>query len=144
MTSILTQIWNGAVKDFDTAEAWINTTIQRIEAVFPAASPTIAAIASDLKQAASDAIGDVDTALNTVAPTLTKTVEAAADAALTTYTGGAALPLVGLTNDAIERIEALAVTTANSWALQAKAALAENVAAAQTATHSPTPAVPAQ
>ena len=126
MTSIITQIWDKAVTDFTTAETWIDQQVQRIEAAFPASKATINAIGSDLKQAASDAIGDADSALNTVAPGVTKAIEAAADGALTTYTGGLALPLVGLTNDAIEKIEALAVSTANSWALKAKAALAEN------------------
>lgn len=126
MTSIIVQIWGKVVTDFDAAETWINTQVAKVEAAFPGAATTINAIGSDLKQAASDAIGQADSALNTVAPTVTSAVEVAADAALTKYTGGLALPLVGLTNDAIEKIEALVVSTANSWALQAKATLAEN------------------
>lgn len=128
--SVITGIWSGAVKDWDAAEAWINQSVQRIEAAFPEATTTINAISSDLKQAASDAIGQADSALNTVAPGVTTAIETAADAALIKYTGGLALPLVGLTNDAIEKIEALAVSTANSWAVKAKAALAENNATA--------------
>lgn len=126
MTSIITQIWNGAVKDFDAAEAWINQQVQRIEAVFPASTATINAIGSDIKQAASDAIGMADSALNNVAPGVTTAIEAAADGALTHYTGGLAIPLVPLTNDGISQIESLIVSTANAWALKAKAALAEN------------------
>jgi hypothetical protein len=126
MTSIITQIWNAEVKDFDEAEAWIDQQIAKVEAVFPSATATINAVSSDLKQAASDAIGDADTALNTIAPAFTTAVEAGADAALTKYTGGLALPLVGLTNDAIQKVVALGTSTLNSWALKVQAALAEN------------------
>lgn len=126
MTSIITQIWDTGVKDFNEVEAWVDAKVAAVEKAFPAATTTINAIGSDLKQAASDAIGMADSALNGVAPALTKTAEAAADAALTAYTGGLALPLVGLTNDAIEKIAALGVSTFNSWALNAKAALAGN------------------
>jgi hypothetical protein len=126
MTSIITDIWNDVVKDFDTAEAWIDTQVQKVEAVFPAATATINALGSDVKQGASDAIGAVDSALDAAAGPTTTAVEAAADALLTKYTGGLALPLTGLTNDGILKIANLIKSTADSWTLKAQAALAEN------------------
>lgn len=130
LSSIINQIATGAVKVWDAVEADINTDVAKIEAVLgPTFTTSVQAIGAVVKQGASDLIGTADSALNTLAPTVTKTVEAAADAALTTYTGGLAIALVPATNDAIEGLEGLIVATANAWALKAKAALAENNAA---------------
>lgn len=126
MTSIITQIWGGIVRDFTAAETWIDNAVAAVEKALPGAASTINSIGSDIKQAASDAIGMADSALVAIAPVATKAVETAADAALATYTGGLALPLTPLTNDGIEKVEALIVSTANAWSLKAKAALAGN------------------
>ena len=131
MTSIISQIvtgvetvWVNIVKDVETDAQKI------IAALGPTVQTQVNAVVSDIKQGASNAISMADSALNNAAPAATSAVEAAADAALVKYTGGLALPLVGATNDAIEGIENLLVSTANSWALKAKAALAENNAKA--------------
>lgn len=126
MTSIITQIWTGITKDFTAAETWIDNAVAAVKKALPGAATTLDAIGSDIKQAASDAIGMADSALIGIAPAATKAVEVAADAALTAYTGGLALPLTPLTNDGIEKVEALIVSTANAWSLKAKAALAGN------------------
>ncbi|HEY2710072.1 MAG TPA: hypothetical protein VGI95_18655 [Caulobacteraceae bacterium] len=130
MANIISQIWNGAITLAEDAERDIEADIARIKTAFPPAATTVDALAAVVKQGASDAIGALDTALAAAAPAVTKQIETAADGALTSATGGLALPLVGLTNAGVEAIENLIVSTANAWALKAKATLAGNNAAA--------------
>lgn len=124
--SVITNIWNGVVKDAEAVENWVNTQVAAIEKALPGSTAAINDVVNDVKQAAGDALDAVDSGLNAVAPALTKSVEVAADAALTSYTGGLALPLTGLTNDGIEKVSATLVAAANAWELKAKAALAVN------------------
>lgn len=124
--NILTQIWNGIVVDVEKAHAWIDGEVAAIEKALPSAKATINDVSADLKQAASDAIDLIDTGLNSAAPIATKAIEAAADTALTAYTGGFALPLTPLTNDAVDKVEQFLLTNINAWSLKAKAALAAN------------------
>lgn len=143
--NLITQIWNGAVKDFNAAEAWVDKEIAAVEKALPGATTTINAVGSDLKQAASDAIGLADTALAGIIPAAATAITGAADAALLAYTGPLALPLTPLTNDGIMQIEAALVSTINSWALTAKAKLAVNNGNAVATATGPAavPAVPA-
>lgn len=140
MTSILTQICNDVVQDFDVAEAWVNTRVQKIEAAWPASKATITALGNDVKQGASDAIGALDSALDVASGPTATAVEAAADALLVKYTGGLALPLTGLTNDGILKIAGLIKATADSWTLKVQAELAENNPTTGAAPVTPIPA----
>ncbi len=124
--SIITGIWTRAVTDWKEAVTWVDDKVAAIEKAWPGSTAAIAGVVSDIKRGASDAIGAADTALSTVAPEMTTALEGAADAALVKYTGGLALPLVGLTNDAINKIEQVGVATLNGWALNARATLAGN------------------
>lgn len=124
--NILTQIWNGAVKDFDAAETWIEGEVAKVEAVLPGAAPIVA----DLKQAASDAVGTVDQALITYEPPLVSGLETILDAAMTKYSGGLALPLVPGVNSGITGIATTATQAISAWLLKVQAQLAENTATA--------------
>ena len=144
LVSVITGIWNKAVQDWTAAETWIDDRVKAIEAALPGATTVINTVVADAKQAASDAIGLADTMVDQWAPTLTTTLEGGADLALTKYTGGLAVPLIPMTNDAIDRIVSLGKDTLDSWALKAKASLAENNDnAAATPTSGPGP-VPTQ
>lgn len=131
--SILVQIWNTGVKDFETAEAWIETNVERVEAVLPGAAPIVA----DLKQAASDAMGAVAAGSVTYEPALVTGMETLADAAIDTEAGPYAQPLNKLANDAILAVVAKGTAALQAWALKKQAAWAENAAPT-----SPVPAGP--
>lgn len=137
INSIISQIATKAVTIWNDVVTDIDTDVAKIKAAWPAAGTVIDELGSDVKQGASDLIGAADSELNTLAPVATSAVEGAADALLAKYSGGLALPLTGLTNDAIDKVSALIVSTANGWALKAKAALAENTAAQHGGTPAP-------
>jgi hypothetical protein len=125
--NIITQIWAGAVKDFDAAEAWIEGAAAKIKAVLPAsATAFLDNIVSDVKQGASDALGSASTQAPATGGFIAKSVEQAADAELATLANGAALPLVPIVNSGIDDIVARGVQAFQAWALKAKAELAAN------------------
>lgn len=126
-TSIIAQIFNGAVTVWDDVKADIEKDAAKIEAVLGgASSPGVAAVVTDIKQGASDALSTASAMVATYEPKFVTGLEALADAALSTYTGGLALPLVALTNEGIEKLSAAGASALQAWALKAKAALAEN------------------
>jgi hypothetical protein len=120
--NILTQIWQGTVKDFDAAEQWVETAVAKVEAVLPGAAPIITA----LKQDASDAIGIVSAGAATVEPVMATGIEAILDAALAKYTGPFALPLTQGTNTLIQGILGGGNAILQAWAVKAQSELAEN------------------
>jgi hypothetical protein len=127
------QIWNKVVTTFDAAEALIETDIAKVEAVLPGVAPVV----TEIKQAASNAIGVVNQDLVTYEPELVTGLETVLDAALSKYTGGLALPLVQGVNAGVSGISNVATQAVSAWLLSQQAALAENnptTAAAKTAT----------
>lgn len=122
MTNIITQIWTGAEKVWDTVEADITADIAKVEAVLPGAAPVIA----DIKQAASDALGIAAGDVVTYEPQLATGLEAVLDAAMTKYSGGLALPLVPGVNAGVQGIGTKAAAIIQAWLLKQQAALAEN------------------
>lgn len=128
MTNILTKIWSGIVAEWDAAEALINKDVAAVRAALPAsAQGNLDTFVADVKQGASDAISIVNTGFQASALTVSKAIEAALDAELATLSNGAALPLVPLVNTGIDDLTSIATSTANAWALKAKAALAPPV-----------------
>ena len=122
MTGIITQILNGAVKIFDVAETDIEAAIAKIKGALPAsAQGDLVATATDLKQAASDALTTVASAEAAYAPTLAKVVEAAADDALGILLNGYSVPLIPLVNGGIDKIVDTATATLQAWAVSVKA-----------------------
>ena len=124
--NIITQIYSGAVKVWDTIVTDVQTDIAKVEAVLPGSAPVIA----DIKQLASDALGSAVNGLVTYEPALVSGVEGLADAALTKFSGGLALPLVQMTNAGIQKIVADGTAGFQAWALKQQAVLAENNAKA--------------
>lgn len=125
--NIIAQIYSGVVKAWDTAVADIEADYAKVKAALPAsAAPGLAAVVSDIKQGASDAIGLGAAAATDAAPLITAGVEKLADSALATASNGLALPLVPLVNDGIDNIVALATNALNAWALKTKAGLVPN------------------
>lgn len=120
--SVLLQIWNAGVKDFQTAETWIDTNVARVEAILPGAAPEVA----DLKQAASDALGVVAAGEADFEPVLVASIEGAADAAIASVAGPFAQPLNKMANDALNDIAAKGQAALQAWLLKQKAAFAEN------------------
>ena len=124
--NIITQIYSGAVKVWDTIVTDVQTDIAKVEAVLPGAAPVIA----DIKQLASDALGSAVNGVVTYEPALVSGLEGLADAALAKFSGGLALPLVEMTNAGIQKIVADGTAGFQAWALKQQAALAENNAKA--------------
>jgi hypothetical protein len=110
---------------------------QKLIAGDPALTTAVGAVVSDVKQAASNAIQDADTAFAAFIGPATTTLEAGLDAALAGYTKGLSLTFNPLINDTVDKIAAAAVAEANAWALKAKAALAPSTAAAASVAQTP-------
>lgn len=136
--SIIQQIWNGAVKDFNTAQTWIKTQVARVEAVLPGAAP----IVKDLEQAASDGIGVLANAAHTYEPAFVTALEVAADAAIGSVTGPYAQPLNQMANNTIQDIVTRGEQALQAWALKVQGQMAENVASTMTAKPASPPAPP--
>lgn len=110
---------------WSAAEAAIDADFAKIEAALPAsAAPNLAAVKSDLKQAASDALSTAASGAAPYAPALSKVLETAADAALAELTGGLSQPYNPLLNSGIDKIVADGLAMLQGWALSAKAAAA--------------------
>lgn len=132
MASIITKILNGLVQIekvgesiWNAAEAEIEKDWNAVKAALPASAQVNAdAALADLKQAASDAITTAASAEAVYAPTLAKGIESVADSALAALLGGFSVPLIPVTNAGIDKLVDTATATLQSWALKAKATLA--------------------
>ncbi len=102
------------------ATAWTQALI----AHDPALTQASAAVLSDVKQAASDAVGMADTYVGAAIMPAAAGVEVALDAALATLTKGASIPFNGFVNDGIDKMAAAVKSEADTWALKAKAEIA--------------------
>lgn len=124
--SILSELRKGNIT-WSQAESQVVAWGEKIIAGDPTLTNAVGAVVSDIKQAASNAIGDADAAFVAFIGPATQGLEGALDTALAGYTHGFSLVLNPLINDTIDKIEAAAVAEANTWALKAKAALAPAV-----------------
>jgi hypothetical protein len=127
--SILTDLRAGKIT-WTQAASEVAAWGQKLIAGDPALTTAVGAVMSDVRQAASNAIEDADTAFASFIGPATTTLEAGLDAALAGYTKGLSLSFNPLINDTIDKISAAAVAEANAWALKAKAALAPAAAGA--------------
>ena len=132
MTSILSKIASGVVKDWSTAVTTIEADAAKAEkwlAGQPQAQAAIAVITSDVKQGASDLLGLGGTLLGDAGPILAKGVEAAADSGLTAVLGPTPLTgaAIAITNNTIDGVVEAIVKNAQAWALAKKASLAPPV-----------------
>lgn len=125
--SILTDLRAGKIT-WSEASSEIVQCGEKIIAGDPTLTNAVGAVVSNIKQAASDAITDADSAFVKFIGPATATLEVGLDAALAGYTKGVSLTFNPLINDTIDKIEAAAVAEANAWALKAKAALAPTTA----------------
>ena len=129
--SILTQLRKGQINWAQAAsqiEAWGEKLVGGNQVVAEA----VGGIVADVKQAAANAIGDLDTAFDTaITPTVTA-LESGLDSTLAVYTKGISTPFNGLMNDTIDKIAAAAKAEADTWALKAKASLGQAYVAPST------------
>lgn len=79
---------------------------------------------SSIKQFASDAIGQADTAISTNYANVAKAAETALEAELAVLTRGVTTPLNPLISKGIDDLAEAAAKAAHAWALAAKAELA--------------------
>lgn len=109
--------FNQAVSEFGQ---WLSHLIPHD----PSVSAASAAILSDFKQAASNAVDMADTAIGSyLAPTV-DTVGSAFESFLAKATGGASVPLNPLITDGIDRAEAALIAEIKAVSLKVKASLA--------------------
>lgn len=126
--TVIGKIASGAVKVWHEAEALIDADAQKVKNVLPASAlPGFDAVVSDIKQGASDALSTVVNGTGSAAPAFVKGLEGLADNALVAGTNGAALPLVPIVNEGIDKLAALGIAALQAWALKAKANLAQPV-----------------
>lgn len=132
-TNIIAQIAKGAVTIWDDVEGWFTTAVAKVNAVLPGAAAVETSLVSEVKQGASDVLSAVgDGVLTPAEQALITGIDGLADAAMTAASGGTALPLVPMTNTAINGIVNKGYAALQAWALKQSAALAENTAAKQT------------
>ena len=132
-TSVLDQIIKG-VEGFgkDVENIWDNVVkevegdVATIEKAFPGTSTAVAALASAVKQGASDALGIGATILGDAQPAIITGVNAAADSALLALTGGAATPAIPAFNNWIDGVVNAGNAALQAWALKQKALLASS------------------
>jgi hypothetical protein len=129
--SILSELAHGRIT-FHQAASEAEQWASQVVAHDPILSGTAATLLTDVKQAASDAIGMADSALGQFIMPAAATVEGALDAALAKATGGVSIPFNHFVNDGIDKFASAVKAEADAWALKAKAQLA-----------SPAPAAPA-
>jgi hypothetical protein len=120
--NIIAGIFNGAVAVWGDIVTEIEKDFAKVKSVLPAsAQPDVAAMQSELKQAASNALGALETSALVYAPAATKAIEGVCDNALAALTGGLSVPLNPLLNSGIEQIEGHLVAAIRAWSLKAKA-----------------------
>lgn len=120
--NIIAGIFNGAVAVWALVEKEIEADFAKVKAALPAsAQPDVAAMQSELKQAASNALGALETSAMVYAPTATKAIEGIFDNALAALTGGVSVPLNPLLNSGIEQIEGHLVAAIRAKSIKAKA-----------------------
>ena len=123
--SVISDIVSGAKKLWSEVVTDIEADAAKVRAALPSSAiPNFDAVVSEIKQGASNAISFTDSAFASSADRIAKALEPALDAELAALTNGAALPLVPLVNDGVDKLDAFAVSVAHAWALKAKAALA--------------------
>lgn len=128
--SILSDLRAGKITWTQAAEevaAWA----EKIIAGDSSLTQAVGAVVTTVKQAASNAVEDADAAFAKFIGPATASLEAGLDTALSEYTHGVSLMFNPLINDAIDKIAAAAVAEANTWALKAKAALAQPTSGSQ-------------
>lgn len=122
--SIVSQLLHGDIT-FGQAARQAEEWASKVAASDPALTQAAGVLLSAAKQGASDAIALADTALGPLVTTAAKALEVELDAALNAATKGASLPLNAITDTMIDTIARTMVATAHTWALNAKAALAD-------------------
>jgi hypothetical protein len=122
--SILTDLIEKKIT-FSQAAAAALAWAQALISHDPALTSAAGAVVSDVKQAASNAVGLADTYVGAAILPAAKGVEVALDAALASVTKGASIPFNGFVNDGIDQMAAAIKAEADAWALKAKAALAQ-------------------
>lgn len=128
--SILTELFEKKItfhQASDQAAAWAQSLVDHD----PNLANAAAAVLSDVKQAASNAVDMADTYVGAAVMPAAKGVEVALDAALADITKGVSIPFNGFINDGIDTMAGAIVAEAHAWALKAKASLAAPTAPAQ-------------
>lgn len=110
-------IWHTVVTD-------IEADVAKITGGNPAAQAAVAALASDVKQGASDALGVAGTMLGAAQPLIVNGAEAAANAALLALTGGKALPALPGVDGWLEGVANAGIDALKAWLLKQKAGMA--------------------
>lgn len=121
--SILTDLRAGKIT-WSQAGSQILSWADKIVKGDPTLTTAVGSVVANIKQLASDAVGDADTAFVAFIGPATSALEVGLDAALAGYTKGLSLSYNPLINDTIDKIEAAAIAEANVWALKTKASLA--------------------
>ena len=138
--SILTQLFKGQIT-FSQAATQIETWGASIISKDATLKTAVAAVVSDVKQGASNAVDMADSALGQYIQPAAAATEAALEGALSAITKGASLPFNALITDGIDTIANAVKAEADAWALKTKASLTVPAAAAVPA---PTPAAAPQ
>lgn len=126
--SILTDALEGKIT-FNQAATEAEQWAQKLISHDPTLTAAAGTILTDVKQAASTAVGLVDTYVGTAVLPAAKGVEVALDAALAEISKGVSIPFNGFVNDGIDTMANAIVAEAHAWALRTKAQLAPTAAA---------------
>jgi hypothetical protein len=109
---------------FSQAVTEVEQWADKLIADDPAFTNATAAIVSDVKQAASDAVSVGDTALGVIIGGAAKALEPILETTLASATKGLSVGLNPLISGGIDAIAAAMIGQINAWALKAKADLA--------------------
>lgn len=134
--SILTELLRGKIT-FTQAAAKAAGWAAGIASHTPALTAAAGELLSAVKQGASEAIGDADTALVAHLSPIVEAVETALEKALAGITGGLSVPFNPLIDAGIDRLAAITKQAAEVWALEAKGKIAARAAAPGEMTLSP-------
>lgn len=108
-------------------ESDVANDVAAIKKAFPAAASSVDALASDVKQGASDVLGIGATVLGAAQPAIITGVNTAANSALLTLTGGAATPALPAVDGWIDGVVQTGIAALQAWALKQKAGLAASM-----------------
>jgi hypothetical protein len=136
--SILTELLHKKItfgEAVHKANGWAEDVIGHDQALTTAAGQALSAI----KQGASDAVSAADSLLAPHLAAAAEKIEAALEQTLASATDGLSVPLNPLIDAGVDKIAAIAKQVGDTWALEVKARLTGQVAAAAAGGETPAP-----
>lgn len=126
MTNPLVEIVNDLKGDWTKIETTLEGWEEALVSHAPSTAPIVAAVTSDLKQAASDAITLASGALSDIAGPAATAISTAAQTALAAATGGLSAPLNPAIENGVDTVINYLVSVLKADGMAFKASLAAN------------------